>query len=125
METVMIDSQIENVEKKVIDFIHSKDFKVFDNIDQKAEAENVGLEIPATKLIIFGNPKVGTLLMQENDEITFELPIKILLIAKENQTELIYRDPYDFPGNNQLQERGKQIIEKMHNMYQEMIEAAK
>lgn len=125
MEHTIVNSKIDQVEDAVINFIHEKGFKVFDNIDQKAEADNVGLEIPETRLIIFGNPKVGTLLMQENDEITFELPIKILLIAKEDQTELIYRDPYDFPGNDQLQERGKQIIEKMHNMYQEMIEAAK
>lgn len=125
MEHVIVNSNIDTVEKKVIDFIHGKGFKVFDNIDQKAEADNVGLEIPETRLIIFGNPKVGTLLMQENDDITFELPIKVLLIAKDEQTELIYRNPYDFPGNDQLKDRGKKIIEKMHHMYQEMIEAAK
>ena len=63
--------------------------------------------------------------MQENDDVTFELPIKVLLIAKDGQTELIYRDPHDFPGNDQLKDQGKKIIEKMHHMYQEMMEAAK
>lgn len=125
MEHIVVDSDIDTVEKKVVNFIHGKGFKVFDNIDQKAEADRVDLEIPETRLIIFGNPKVGTLLMQENDDITFELPIKVLLIAKDNQTELIYRDPYDFPGNDQLKDQGKKIIEKMHNMYQEMMKTAK
>lgn len=125
MEHIVVDSDIDTVEKKVVNFIHRKGFKVFDNIDQKAEADRVDLEIPETRLIIFGNPKVGTLLMQENDDITFELPIKVLLIAKDNQTELIYRDPYDFPGNDQLKDQGKKIIEKMHNMYQEMMKTAK
>lgn len=125
MEHVIINSDIDTVEKKVIDFIHKKGFKVFDNIDQKAEADHVNLKIPETRLIIFGNPKVGTLLMQENDDVTFELPIKVLLIAKEGQTKLIYRDPYDFPGNDQLKEQGRKIIEKMHHMYQEMIEVVK
>lgn len=125
MENKIVDAEINTVEKRVIDFIHGKEFKVFDRIDQKAEAENVGLKIPETRLIIFGNPKVGTLLMQENDDITFELPIKILLIAEKKQTKLIYRDPLNFPGHDRLQEKGKQIINKMHKMYQEMIVAAK
>lgn len=125
VEHMIVNEEIDIVEKRVIDFIHNKEFKVFDKIDQKAEADNVGLEIPETRLIIFGNPKVGTLLMQENNDITFELPIKILLIADGKQTKLIYRDPLNFPGHSQLQEKGKQIINKMHNMYQEMLVAAK
>lgn len=120
----MINAEIDTVEKRIVDFIHQKEFKVFDRIDQKAEAENVGLKIPETRLIIFGNPKVGTLLMQENDDITFELPIKVLLIANGKQTKIIYRDPFNFPGHDQLQEKGKQIINKMHNMYQAMMVAA-
>lgn len=125
MEHVVVNSNIDTVEKKIVDFIHRKGFKIFDNIDQQKEASNVGLKIPETRLIIFGNPKVGTLLMQENDDVTFELPIKILLIEKNDQTKLIYRDPYDFPGNNRLKDQGKKIIEKMHYMYQEMMETIK
>lgn len=125
MEHVVVNSNIDAVEKKIVDFIHRKGFKIFDNIDQQKEASNVGLKIPKTRLIIFGNPKVGTLLMQENDDVTFELPIKILLIKKNDQTKLIYRDPYDFPGNNRLKDQGKKIIEKMHYMYQEMMETIK
>lgn len=125
MEHVVVNSNIDTVEKKIVDFIHRKGFKIFDNIDQQKEASNVGLKIPETRLIIFGNPKVGTLLMQENDDVIFELPIKILLIEKNDQTKLIYRDPYDFPGNNRLKDQGKKIIERMHYMYQEMMETIK
>ena len=57
VEHMIVNEEIDIVEKRVIDFIHSKEFKVFDKIDQKAEADNVGLEIPETRLIIFGNPK--------------------------------------------------------------------
>ena len=124
MQNVLVDHPIDETQQKVVDFIHSKEFKIFSIIDQRAEAVNVGLEIPATRLIIFGNPKVGTLLMQENDDITFELPSKVLLIAKVDQTKLIYLDPDNFPGVDQLKTQGKQIIEKMHNMYIEMVKTA-
>lgn len=125
MQHALINHDIETVERQIKNFIADEGFKIFDDIDQRQEAVNVGLEIPETRLIIFGNPKVGTLLMQENDDITFELPIKILLIQKEKQTELIYRDPLNFPGNNELSAQGQAILQRMHTMYTKMIAAAK
>lgn len=120
MNHQIINKEFSTVVNLVVTFIQKKKFKIFDNIDQYQEAANVGLNIPKTSLIIFGNPKIGTLLMQENDDITFELPIKLLLIQKENQTELIYRDPLNFAGHEKLTENGKKILQKMHKMYLEM-----
>lgn len=124
MQHWIVDEEIDTIQKEVIEFIKKRNFKIFSIIDQKQEAEDVGLKIPETRLLIFGNPKVGTLLMQENDDITFELPSKLLLIEKENsQTELIYRDPFDFAGSEQLSERGRKIIQNMHTMYDEMMKS--
>ena len=120
MNHQIITKEFSTVVNLVVTFIQKKGFKIFDNIDQCQEATNVGLNIPKTRLIIFGNPKIGTLLMQENDDITFELPIKLLLIQKGNQTELIYRDPLNFAGHEKLTETGKKILQKMHKMYLEM-----
>lgn len=121
MITQLIPKNIDIVEKEIKEFIENKKFKIFNIIDQAAEAKEVGLTIKPTKLIIFGNPKVGTLLMQENDEITFELPIKILLIGDDNTTKVIYRDPFDFSGSDIVAAGGHTILQNMHNMYQEMI----
>ncbi|MBU3851237.1 MAG: DUF302 domain-containing protein [Candidatus Paralactobacillus gallistercoris] len=125
MVNELIPMNIDDVQAKVKKFIvDDKHFKIFSIIDQAAEAQTANLTIPATRLIIFGNPKVGTLLMQQNDDITFELPIKVLLIAQgANHTKVIYRDPYDFAGHDQLASGGQQILHKMHNMYREMIAA--
>lgn len=120
MENKLIAHSIDKTVEKAIEFIQQKNFKIFDDIDQQKEAIDVGLKIPQTRLIIFGNPKVGTLLMQENDEITFELPIKVLFIQKGQQTKMIYKDPYDFAGYDHLKDQGKEIIQKMHGMYLEM-----
>jgi len=36
------------------------------------------LELPPTEILIFGNPKLGTPLMQANPEIAVDLPMKVL-----------------------------------------------
>lgn len=65
---------------------------LFSEINHSSEAEKVGLTLPKTMVFIVGNPKVGTMLMQENQDIALHLPLKILV--KENtdgQTEIIYQ----------------------------------
>lgn len=53
--------------------------KVFATIDQRAEAQAVGLTMPSTVLILFGNPKGGTPLMVANPEAGIDLPLKVLV----------------------------------------------
>jgi uncharacterized protein (DUF302 family) len=47
-------------------------------------AASVGLELRPTRVLIFGNPKVGTLLMQSNQSIGIDLPLKVLVHEDEN-----------------------------------------
>ncbi len=56
----------------------AKGIKVFARIDQKAEAENVGLTLLPTQLLIFGNPKAGTPLMVAAPLSAIDLPLKAL-----------------------------------------------
>jgi uncharacterized protein (DUF302 family) len=53
--------------------------KVFATIDQMAEAIAVGLTMPPTTLIIFGNPKAGTPLMLAQPLSGIDLPLKALV----------------------------------------------
>ena len=41
-------------------------------------AKAAGLDLPATELLVFGNPKLGTPLMQTNRKIGLDLPMKAL-----------------------------------------------
>ena len=63
-------------------------------IDHAAAAANVGLELRPTEVLIFGNPKTGTPLMQTAQTIGIDLPLKILIWRDEdNKTWLGYNDP--------------------------------
>lgn len=58
--------------------LREKNVHVFARIDQRAEAEKVGLKMPAMELLIFGNPKAGTPVMVATPEIGIDLPLKVL-----------------------------------------------
>lgn len=60
-----------------------KGIKVFATIDQQAEARAVGLAMPPTTLVVFGNPAAGTPLMLANPEVGLDLPLKVLVCEPE------------------------------------------
>jgi uncharacterized protein (DUF302 family) len=62
----------------------AKAVKVFALIDHSGEAEKAGMQMPPTKLLVFGNPKAGTPLMVAAPSIAIDLPLKIL-VAEDDQ----------------------------------------
>jgi uncharacterized protein (DUF302 family) len=59
--------------------LHAKGIKLFAAIDQQAEAAAVGLSMPPTVLLLFGNPKGGTPLMVARPLSGLDLPLKALI----------------------------------------------
>jgi len=59
--------------------LQSKEITLFALIDHSGEAAKVGMKMPPTKLLIFGNPKGGTPLMLAAPSIALDLPLKILV----------------------------------------------
>lgn len=66
-----------------------KNIQIFAEINHSEEAKKVGLELPKTIVLIVGNPKVGTLLMQENKEFALHLPLKILITEEKKDMIII------------------------------------
>ena len=59
--------------------LQSKGITLFAVIDHSGEAAKVGITMPPTKLLIFGNPKGGTPPMLAAPSIALDLPLKILV----------------------------------------------
>jgi uncharacterized protein (DUF302 family) len=64
--------------------LQSKGVTLFALVDHSGEAEKVGMKMPPTKLLIFGNPKGGTPLMLASPSVAIDLPLKIL-VAEDSQ----------------------------------------
>jgi len=67
--------------------------KVMATVDHQANAATIDTEIPATTLVIFGNPKLGTPLIAENRRVAIDLPQKVLIWEEDGVTMLGYVDP--------------------------------
>lgn len=58
--------------------LEAKGIKVVARVDHAAGAKAAGLEMRPTEVLLFGNPKLGTPLMQSNPEIAIDLPMKMV-----------------------------------------------
>lgn len=74
--------------------LREKGIKVFASIDQAAEAAAVGLTLRPTILVIFGDPRAGTPLMDSFPSLAIDLPLKALIWQDtEGKAWLSYNSP--------------------------------
>ena len=70
-----VDETVLRLEK----ILQAKGITIFALVDHSGEAAKVGITMPSTKLVIFGNPKAGTPLMLAAPSVAIDLPLKILV----------------------------------------------
>lgn len=76
------------------DMLAEKDITVLARIDHARGARSVQMPLPATELLIFGNPKLGTPLMQSAPSVAIDLPMKALAWEDgDGKVWLAYNDP--------------------------------
>ena len=73
--------------------ITERGLTLFGVIDHSGEAHAVGLDLRETKVVIFGNPKAGTPVMQAVPLAALDLPLKVLVWDDGGQTKLTYAAP--------------------------------
>lgn len=67
---------------------------VFARVDHAAGAAGVGMDLAASQLLVFGNPKLGTPAMQDDPLAGLYLPLKVLVYEDaDGQVWLAYDDP--------------------------------
>lgn len=85
--------------------LHAKSITVFARIDHSGEAEKVGLTMPPTQLLIFGNPKGGTPIMVAAPLAAIDLPLKALAWQDaEGKVWVSINDPRYLQGRYDLSE---------------------
>lgn len=66
---------------------------IFARIDHRAAAQKVGLTMPPTIVLIYGNPKGGTPLMQEAPGLALDLPLRVLVREDtEGKTQVAFHE---------------------------------
>jgi uncharacterized protein (DUF302 family) len=79
---------------RMASIIQSKGMTVFLRFDHEKNAKEAGLPLRPTELIFFGNPKAGTLLMEDKQISGIDLPFKAMAWEDESKKVwLTYTDP--------------------------------
>lgn len=95
MHTIVSSSGYRETLRSLLDAIADRGLTVFAQIDHASAAREVGMELADEVVLVFGNPRAGTPLMQEDPRIGIELPLRLLVWDDGNQTIVGYNDPRD------------------------------
>ncbi|GGD22189.1 DUF302 domain-containing protein [Hyunsoonleella pacifica] len=73
---------------------NNPNLKIIAELNHQANAASVGLDLKPTRIIMFGNPNLGTPLMQNVQTIGLDLPQKILVYQdSDGVVNVSYNDP--------------------------------
>jgi uncharacterized protein (DUF302 family) len=94
--------------------VHGRGLTVFAHVDHAAGAAAVGMPLRPTDLLIFGNARGGTPLMQAVQTIGIDLPLKALVWQDEaGTTFLSYNDPAFLTHRHGLGDNVKSVVEAL------------
>ena len=83
--------------------VTKKGMRVFSVINHRSNAKKAGMKMGEAKLIIFGNPKMGTRLMQNSITAGLDLPMRILVYKDvDKKVKLAYRNGSWLKGEHSL-----------------------
>jgi uncharacterized protein (DUF302 family) len=88
-----------------------KGIELFAHVDHAAGAEKVGLSLRPTQVLIFGNPRAGTPLMQSQQTIGLDLPLRVLVWQDDaGKVWLTYRRVESLARQHHLTGRDETIM---------------
>jgi len=115
---------VEATADRLENILNQKGMTVFIRINHSAGARKVAKTLRPTELVVFGNPKVGTPLMQCSQTVGIDLPQKALVWQDDKgQVWLSYNDPNYLDQRHGLAECA-QVIKKVEKALSNFAKAA-
>ena len=108
---------------KIETVIKNRKMTVFARINHAEGAEKMKMQLRPTEVILFGNPKIGTLLMQSNQEAGIDLPMKILVYQSEKKVLIKYYDGTYLAKKHKIKDK-KETITKINNALNGIVNTA-
>ncbi|EHM56064.1 hypothetical protein HMPREF9080_00145 [Cardiobacterium valvarum F0432] len=69
--------------------IQEKGMTLFARIDHQAAAKKAGLDMQPATVLIYGSPKAGTPLMQNDPTLALQLPLKVLITENDGKVQVL------------------------------------
>jgi uncharacterized protein (DUF302 family) len=106
-----VDDSAEHLKKS----LQEKGFTIFCDINHQSNAKDIDIEMPASRVIIFGNPMAGTKLMLEDINMSLDLPLRLALVEKDKKTYLIHQTSNDYTNNYNV--ANHPVLEKIEALF--------
>jgi uncharacterized protein (DUF302 family) len=107
----------------LIEAIERRGLMLFARIDHAAGAREVGLELADEQVLVFGDARGGTPLMQSDRRVGIELPLRMLIWCEGEDVMLAYRDPLELAGGYDLHGH-EQTLGQMSKLLGELADEA-
>lgn len=92
---------------KLVAAVEAAGAKVFARVDHAAGARSIGAELVPMTLVMFGNPKLGTPILQAAPQAGLDLPIRVLVWDEDGATKIGYVDPQDLKARYSIKTADK------------------
>jgi len=93
---------------------NNPNLKIIAELDHQANARSVDLELRPTRIIMFGNPKLGTPLMQSAQTTGLDLPQKIMVWQDDQgAVQISYNDPQYLQKRHGIQDDKAEVLKKI------------
>lgn len=105
MTNVKSSSSVASTTERLQSILKEQGMTIFNHISHSEGAKKAGLELRETELLIFGNPKAGTPLMQCQQSLAIDLPQKALIWQDEaEQVWISYNEPHYLATRHEITE---------------------
>ncbi len=124
IETVQCSHPVRDNVKRFEKILESKGLSIFQVIDHAQNAKNADMSLEPTTLVVFGNPKIGTALIQCNRSMGLDLPLRMLFYTDyEGNHWLSYTNPEYYTLKHNIKDKKcLAIINKVNIALQTMAE---
>ena len=94
IESCSSEHSVDETVKRLQEILLDRGITLFAIVDHSGEAAKVEMKMPPTKLLIFGNPRAGTPVMQAAPAAAIDLPLKLLVSEDgEGRVSISWNDP--------------------------------
>jgi len=108
---------------RLVEAIERRSLTVFARFDHAGAAREVGMELADEQVVVFGDPRAGTPLMQSDPRIGIEIPLRVLIWRAHEGVLLGHIDPRAFGARYDVAEHGG-ILERMANLLSDLVAEA-
>ncbi|SET30021.1 DUF302 domain-containing protein [Paracoccus homiensis] len=124
IETVAAEGSVPEVMDRLESAVEGAGATVFARVDHAKGAASVDLPLEDSQLLIFGNPKLGTLPQQQDARAGLFLPLRVLVYSQDGETKIAWQEPAEMFDDLDIDDDAE-FMAKMTQALQKFVDTAK